>query len=233
MTRKILNDYKKVGNKLISPINQISNIKKTSWEDNILPELIWIALLIQTNGYNRNTSQIIEQIADFARINFPNDKILTCSDFIILDAEMKYKLLKIFPATDIHILDIAFRNFTYYFPDFPLSSFTNKKNTSEFTYSLEPIKNLMREFIDKYSKLSTQVLSMAVYLLSLQGKLLFTSGKLVPNIESVKDYPDTDESRNTAASLRAMSFMLVHSENKINNWNNDFWMRSCSLDACE
>lgn len=37
MTQKILNDYKKVGNKLISPINQILNIKKTSWEDNILP----------------------------------------------------------------------------------------------------------------------------------------------------------------------------------------------------
>lgn len=66
MTQKILNDYKKVGNKLISPMNQILNIKKTSWEDNILPELIWIALLIQTNGHNRGTSEIIEQIADFA-----------------------------------------------------------------------------------------------------------------------------------------------------------------------
>ena len=233
MTQKILNNYKKVGNKLISPMNQILNIKKTSWEDNILPELIWIALLIQTNGHNRGTSEIIEQIADFARINFPNNKILTCSDFSILDSQMKQKFLTIFSSEDLHIIDNAFRNFTYYFPDFPLSFLINKNNTSEFTYSLEPIKNLMREFIDKYSKLSTQVLAMAVYLLSLQGKLLFASGKLVPNIESVKDYPDTEESRYTAASLRAMSFTLVHSEDKINNWSNDFWIRSCSLDECE
>ena len=146
---------------------------------------------------------------------------------------MKQKFLTIFSSEDLHIIDNAFRNFTYYFPDFPLSFLINKNNTSEFTYSLEPIKNLMREFIDKYSKLSTQVLAMAVYLLSLQGKLLFASGKLVPNIECVKDYPDTEESRYTAASLRAMSFTLVHSEDKINNWSNDFWIRSCSLDECE
>lgn len=233
MTQKILNDYKKVGNKLISPINQILNIKKTSWEDNILPELIWIALLIKANGHNRNTSQIIEKFADFIQKNFQNGRILTCSDFSILDSQIKQKFLAIFSSDDIYVIDNAFRNFTYYFPYFLLSFLINKNNTSEFTYSLEPIKNLMREFVDKYSKLSTQVLAVAVYLLSLQGKLLFASGKLVPNIESVKDYPDTEESRNTAASLRAMSFMLVHSEDKINNWSNDFWIRSCSLDECE
>lgn len=233
MTQKILNDYKKVGNKLISPINQMLNIKKTSWEDNILPELIWLALLIQANGYNRNTAHIVEKFADFIRINFPNDKILTCSDFSILDYQMKQKILAIFSSDEIYVINNAFRNFTYYFPDFPLSFFLDKEDNSKFIYSLEPIKNLMREFIDKYSKLSTQVLSMAVYLLSLQGKLLFATGKLVPNIESVKDYPDTEEARKTAASLRAMSFMLVHSEDKINNWSNDFWIRSCSLDECE
>lgn len=233
MTQKILNDYKKVGNKLISPINQILNIKKTSWEDNILPELIWIALLIQANGHNRNTSHIIEKFADVIQKDFPNDKIITCSDFSILDHQTKQKFLSIFSSDDIYVIDNAFRNFTYYFPDFPLSFFINQKDTSKFTHSLEPIKNLMREFIDKYSKLSTQVLSMAVYLLSLQGKLLFSSEKLVPNIESVKDYPDTEEARKTAASLRATSFMLVHSENKINNWSNDFWIRSCDLDECE
>ena len=44
MTQKILNDYKKVGNKLISPINQILNIKKTSWEDNISAHNSWTHL---------------------------------------------------------------------------------------------------------------------------------------------------------------------------------------------
>ena len=232
MAKKILTDYKKIKNTLISPMNQIANIKRTNWEDNIMPELIWIALLIKNNGFSRATAEIIEKMSKFIQENFATQKILSCSDFYHMDIEMKKNFLEIFSPTDIQILTLSFENFVYFFPDFPLSFLVQKEIGKEYNHSLIPIKELMHEFIDKRSVLSTQVLAMAIYSLSLQGKLYF-GANLAPNLEAIRDYPNTDESRQSAASLRSMSFILVFNEDKQKNWCDIFWDRSCKLDECE
>lgn len=232
MAKKILSGYKKVKNTLISPMNQITNIEKINWEDSGMPEFIWIALLIKNIGFSRKTTEIIEKISKFIQIQFPKKKILTCSDFYCINQDIKQHFLESLSTEDIQSLTLSFENFVYFFPDFPLSFLVQKESDFEYNHSLIPIKELMREFIDKRSVLSTQVLAMAVYCLSLQGKLYF--GKdLAPNLEAIRDYPNTDEARKSAASLRAMSFMLVFNEDKQTNWCDNFWDRSCTLDECK
>ncbi len=232
MTKKILTDYKKVKNTLITPMNQMANIEKTSWEDSIMPEFIWIALLIKNIGFSKKTVEIIEKISDFIRANFSNKRVLTCSDFYQVDSYIKQSFTEIFSTEDIQKLTLSFGSFVYFFPDFPLSFLIPKESVQEYDHSLISIKELMREFIDKRSILSTQVLAMAVYCLSLQGKLYFGKN-LAPNLDAIRDYPNTEESRKSAASLRAMSFMLVSNEDKQKNWCDEFWDRSCKLDECE
>lgn len=232
MAKKILNDYKKVKNTLISPMNQIVNIEKTDWEDNVMPELIWIALLIKSNGFSGKTARIIEKMSEFIQVKFTTQKILTCSDFCSMDSNIKQSFLEIFSTEDIQRLTSSFENFVYFFPDFPLSFLVQREIGKEYNHSLISIKELMYEFIDKRSVLSTQVLAMAIYCLSLQGKLYFGEN-LAPNLDAIRDYPNTDEARKSAASLRAMSFMLVFNEDKQKDWCDIFWDRSCRLDECE
>jgi len=69
--KKILEDHKKISNKLVAPFNyKVSGLHEVSWVKTIIPELLWIALLIKHCGDKEGTevalevSQLATEISD-------------------------------------------------------------------------------------------------------------------------------------------------------------------------
>ena len=48
--RRVLRDYRQEGKRFIPPFLQHMRLKESRWTDDRVPELVWIALLIETFG---------------------------------------------------------------------------------------------------------------------------------------------------------------------------------------
>jgi hypothetical protein len=90
---KILNDHKKIGKTLIPPMRQyLGEQGLVSWVDRILPELIWLAVIIENLGVNRGV-EIAAKIAKLANQILPDEYFAFVSSFDLLSNEQKEKLV--------------------------------------------------------------------------------------------------------------------------------------------
>lgn len=95
-TNKILRDHKKVGQRLISPLNQFmgSKLNEVSWSNRTLPELLWIGLIQRNLGPGPGVKLIIS-IGRAARSVHPGPEhrlFATISNFSILTEPQKDQL---------------------------------------------------------------------------------------------------------------------------------------------
>ena len=58
---RVLEGHKKVGSRFIPPMKQIPNMKSTSFVNQMLPELIWIGLINDNEGYVSG-ARLVEKI---------------------------------------------------------------------------------------------------------------------------------------------------------------------------
>src|SRR5260370_8298289 len=92
-TNKILRDHKKVGQRLITPLNQYmgSKLNEVSWSNRTLPELVWIGLIQRRLGPGPGV-KLITSIGRAARAIHPGPEhrlFATISNFSILSEPQK------------------------------------------------------------------------------------------------------------------------------------------------
>ena len=52
--REVLGDHKRIGKRFIPPfLYQLGSLSEISWVNEIMPEILWIGLLIEHFGYQR------------------------------------------------------------------------------------------------------------------------------------------------------------------------------------
>ena len=51
--KKILDGHKKVGNKFIPPAKHLINLSEMTWTEDLLPELIWLGVLVRKLGLRK------------------------------------------------------------------------------------------------------------------------------------------------------------------------------------
>ena len=84
---RIFRDHKKIGKTLVPPMRQYLGEQSTvSWVDQILPELIWLAIIIESLGVERGV-EVGANIAKSANTIIPEEYFAFASSFDLLNKE--------------------------------------------------------------------------------------------------------------------------------------------------
>ena len=241
MTKKkdFLEGHKKVGKKLIPPMLQLPNMVMTSFRDEGLPDLIWLAPFF----LRVNDDVAVQQIMEF---------LVTCNDtlnhheapslaflsnFNKLSNIQKQSLIDGLATKPILslILD-KIKHHNCLFHDYPLKFlFAGLNQEIEREQCITFLEEDVDALLDRNSQIATKIHVTTIVSMMVTGKMFITSEIDIPNFNSIFTDPDSEEAKRAASFARAnlnagIGFSSV--EATTNTWPNSFWKQSFSFSGC-
>lgn len=242
--KPVLDDHKRKGKKLLPPI--LASIGDTyspySFIREIVPELIWISLLIQEFGFRKGIELSVKlaQLADkYASIE-PKPLFSRLSSYSKLSQEENRSILAELSADEIDRLTRGLSLLSCLFPENPLQLFccdnielTEKQN--------DELSQLLEKLYDKNDVLTVRTLSIAMYIGIATERVKFTKemfDKTITDFEVIHEYPHTEESKMAASSFRASAPMLLGSiprtetDDEHDKLLEEFWEKVAGFGPC-
>jgi hypothetical protein len=241
-TNKILRDHKKVGQRLITPLNQFmaSKLNEVSWSNRTLPELLWIGLMQRHLGPGPGV-KLITSIGRAARAIHPGPEhrlFATISNFSIL-AEPQKRQLKadLERSGELGIIQDCLDPLVSWYPDCPLNLFFSQAHAAPTDDKLQYLKRLVSSLLsDRTDREPTLVKATAVWLGFDADFIKVQQGSIISQFPEVERYPETEISRKVAAAIGAMVNMLFAADTQYlmeSPWPEYFWNRGIEIDNCE
>jgi hypothetical protein len=233
--KKVLQDYKKVGTIFVSPMaHQIGPWEFVNWFSQILPELVWWDVL--SDGISRSfASTVAEEICNYFR---PKENWKCWWSFIsdygqLSEADIRDLKDHLRNANILDRLTKGMGDFLNLYPACPLSRFLDEPPTGILDADyLEYFEYRMTSLESKRSRNSVLIQAQAIYMGFILGKFHVQAGMALADFPEVKNYPETDRSKQVGASICAAVNMLAgtmlpkYSENR---WVQYFWQRNLEL----
>jgi hypothetical protein len=235
---RVLHNHKRVGNRFIPPfLYKIGPLTEISWIDELLPELVWIGLIINRYGYHKGVD-IALQLSKAAKSIHKTEIcefFAWLSTFNRLTAEEWISLEIMLSELGVlsNILQALNPLFALY-PGCPLSPLAGG-NISPTESALSDIKAVVQEMYPRRELLATRVQSTAIYFSLVADCLKVAPGISLANFPEVEKYPNTEESRAIASTIRATlnTFYGIERDHFPSQWPITFWNRGFELDKCE
>jgi hypothetical protein len=237
----VLSDHKKIGKRFVPPfIAAIGNLSEVSWVDQIIPQLIWIARLIDTFGFKKGVdhSLAIARIAKESADKEKTDWFGWLSSFSNLSEQQKSFIIEKLTAEGIlDEISSAFSSFVTFYPAFPLlflTTITPKDLGNDTVAELEEIKQTLLNLYDRRSVFAMRVQATVIYLAFVNDFLKVAKGLALADFPEIENYPNTERSKEVAASIRATinSFAGLVEDAGFNSWSNYFWNRGLEIEPC-
>jgi len=214
-------------------------MSEASWKERTLPELLWIGLLFHYCGVQEGV-ELSLAVAEEAE-KFRKEGEATCfafsSPYGSLSSDEKSEILeRLHDAGKQSKLAEALSPLARLYPEFPLSFLCEPK--SDIADQEEYDREFMRSFIDplyrKRDRLPVLMQAQVVYIMGSLGRLVVQKGSALGNLNSLSDYPDTEESKVVGATVCATcnSFIGLGAESAAFDWPKYFWERNFSEDDC-
>jgi hypothetical protein len=238
-SRRILSDHKKIGKWLIPPFMQIPNLSETSWVRYMLPEVIWLGLLIRQHGYLKG-AELGLQLA-LTALNTcdsdDNDWFVPISTFSKLTKCQKDKFIAdLQSSNDLEIYKNAFIPLAIYYPECPLNFIFQGDIPKADNNTLRNFKSLLIDLYDRRSKCAMLVQGSATYIALGSGILIIyaKNSELYKLPTNLCDYPDSDSSRRVGSEIRATlnAFLGETKRNVGLDWSSYFWNRGLEIEYC-
>ena len=236
MAKQILKGYQRKGKKFIAPWNQYHDIQDVSWHTNLIPELLWVALINENYG-EKDGAEISNSLSlltqnTVKKFSKPNETFVFMNYFFLLNAEEKEEIFQNLGTTNLYLIQKAIEPLVSLYPKCPLkflykSPMKIKKDKKNFTII---IKNVLEKLGDRRNRFSMLVQSNVVYMYFIVGKLFAFKGSELENLREMKFYPDTDLSQKVGSSIRATLNSFAGFEEKNSDWRKYFWSRSLQLE---
>lgn len=238
MKKRILTDHKKIGKILKPPLTTLNINSDLSWIDSLIPEVIWISLLLDCYGLSVGTEISIEIVKTVTKYEQSDFRILAfLSAYETLPDNTKRSIKdEIKKAGLLEQIQHCYKSFAWFYPMFPLSFLLNKKTLKkdlDVDY-LEHFKAVLTELVDKRSQLSTFTIATVVYSQATLGRIVITKDSPLLKFPEIQDYPQTEISRIMASSARALinGVYGMYMEDKNTSWPTNFWNRGIELEKC-
>ena len=232
---RVLQGYRQEGKRFIPPFIQHVPVRESSWIDDRVPELIWIALLIRMFGLKEGVS-IALSIAKATAKCAPTamKAFASASDYVELSDEQRRSirsvlaeegmLKKVGRGLEALIHNYADCPFAFLSPD----GYQNGPLGS----TLENVREAIASISDRESQLSTYSQATVAYIFLVNGRLTVAPHVSLANLPAIEDYPSTEESLRVAAAVRSAVTHLI-SHDGPSKWPNSFWNQGRFLSACE
>ena len=242
MRSRVLLDHRLEGKTLVTPFNQQEfPLQEVSWKDDITPQVLWIALLHEFNGYPRG-QEIALLLSRAARLltdtNTPN-AYYASSEYESISTEGWEEVRRNLRAYGcLNRVTTALS---------PLESFCQKTPFSELLrdgprmatgVAEKIIKSTVRRLsLRRDSWESTMVQYTVAKIAFASNKVKVSDGLTLAYPDAVDEYPLTEESVTIAANLRALVTMMFRSELNPHvsseTWVRQFWHHCLSSTPCE
>ena len=234
--RRVLQDYRQQGKRFIPPMLQHFPIKETSWIDDRLPELVWIALLLQIYGQPEGT-KIAVGIAEAAAKCSGADRLVFAfaSDFGHPSSEQKKSTAEELRRCDLlEQAGLGLVALSENYSTFPMAflSDTLSPSRSYRGTTLRDLRALLEEMYDRHTLLSILVQAAAVEIAFKNNRLQVPPNSRLANMSTLGEYPHTAESQETAYAVVATVSGLL-SQVDGDRWPTEFWNRGRALEPCE
>ncbi len=242
----ILADHKRDRKKLIPPLLAMmgENFSPYSWARQIVPEVLWIALLHQSLGLRKAVPFVLRIISEADRLCSAEPKPLfsKASSFGSLTDEQKENLVAhISKDTDWEIAIDALSPLFLLTPISPLNFLKPDKKQQTKELATDIMHDLLPKMYNRGSRDSVLCMATSICAAARQGKFVIASDladKLGKDLIAVEDYPNTEASKLAASSLRAMAPMLLMSregegQDRLYDWLEQFWEQVGSFGNCE
>ena len=204
--------------------------------DDRVPELVWIALLIETFGLEEGVAVAASVAKAAAKCDQTAQRAFgATSDYAELTDENKRCVRS---ALNAHgMLDKARRGLaalTYHYSEFPLAFLaeTEEAREDDSGSTLDGLKAVIDNINDRESSAAIFAQAAVVYIFFINGRLKVPHSSVLANFPAVEDYPMTDESRRIAAAVRSLVTRLL-TQDIPSDWRNSFWNQGRSLGPCE
>ncbi|MFC2026411.1 DUF5677 domain-containing protein [Chloroflexota bacterium] len=230
---RILSDHKKVGKTLVPPMRDYLGEQGTvSWEDRILPELIWLAVIIERLGVKRGV-EVGVRIAKLANGILSDEYFAFVSSFDLLSTAQKQNLLQL--LKDENYFDELSKSLSpllQLYPECPLKFLDSQQEGSIQTQTISDFKRTLSKYYNRRAQPAMIIQSNVVYFAAICGKLHYLSDVQVPNIEAIISDFESEESKHACASVRAtVNGFFGHVSEKISDhWPRYFWNRGIQIE---
>jgi hypothetical protein len=199
-----------------------------------VPEIAWIAIMLKELGPHKS-ARVVELICNNLKSHQPSSRqnYLFASHIGSLPSTVRRNISNdLLKPGYLNSLKSALGPFINLYPDCPLTKIKMKQKEPTDSNYLHQFKPLLQELTDKRSFTSTIVLSLLIYGGMGSGAIKIAPG-MFDNIEDVLRYPNTESSKNIAATLRAIATMIIgesQSRPESLQWCNYFWQRGFELE---
>jgi hypothetical protein len=228
---KILKGHKKIG---ATFTNFPDMLTETSYVEETLPELIWIAVLNDSLG-EETTARILEIIAEAIPEKEEQTWFVFSSrlaklgsaDVILIRERLRIQGL-------LESIQQSLSPFVYLYPAFPVRWF--EVLPSDQPDYLQRYKILLKSLLDKTSRASTLMLANATYGSMIAGDIVFPPTSVMADLNAVLDYPKTERSKIVASSLRSSMLTIIRfavPKGPETNWCHRFWQRGIELEPVD
>ena len=234
---QVLGDHKHIKSKLVTPFNDaFGPMREVSWINTMIPELLWIALVQQAWG-PRCGVEIITAFTRDVRASDPkrNGTIWAAAGkFADLPNGVLSSIVDSRPYRDDLCAPLAPLHAHY--PGHPMRELVSEVTTPPPSCDLGGLKRLVGGLFDRASTSATMVQATATWLAFDADKLKVSAGLALADFPRIEDYPNTDQSKRIAASIRAtLNAMFGEVDHMASgtDWPTAFWNRGLELEACE
>jgi hypothetical protein len=235
----VLKDHKRTGKLFRPPLTQVGPLSEVRWVVDMLPEFIWIGLLQDRFGLQEgiHLAQSLALRASKAMLQKPKPWFAAMSAFKVLTNDESDSLLSALGQdSSLDKIKEGLGPILEFYPSSPIRFLESTQGEPRYSgLTLAAFKHFLSELFDKRARPATLVQATAVYIGFVTDQLKIMKGVTsFDNFEAIADYPDTEESRQVGASVRATCLSLLPAlmEAYSTDWPVCFWNRGLELEPC-
>jgi len=230
---KLLQGHKQIGKRFVTPMNQLPNFRSARYVDDMLPELIWVALMIDRIDYVPAARQF-ESFCKIAidALDEQRSGFAFASTYGAASDDEKSELVRKLDAAGL-LEDVreSIGPLNRLYPTSPLAFIGMAEAESDDC--LFTMEDCVGRFINKHETPGIVLNGMILTSELITETISFSAEMDLPDFNSVLTDPDSDSAKHAGGFLRAhalSSFGFCELDSK---WARDFWNRNLELYKCD
>lgn len=242
--RPVLGDHAAVKRKLIPPAVRAfgGRLAQYSWTRQLVPEAIWLGLVIDRCGY-QSARSLCRSLVLASRDAFASDTsplFVRMSAYSLLDADAQARVMAALSVADLVELRTSLSPLRQISATHPLAFLEDDADLEPATADRLP--KILPEFYDRNGRLAVLSLALAYELGLVQGKI-HVADHLIDGLNigfrDIGDFPQTGASKDAAGRFRAAAPMLFMTPGddgegfrEDDSWVGTFWDGIAGFGPC-
>lgn len=239
---QVLRDHQRIRKQFIPPFLATfpGKLGYVRWIDDLLPEVVWIALLLDSLPASRGVEVALRCAQETNRVVAPQKArsfAFISEYYAVTTAHTREILQGLSNSSVLDDLRSSLMPLVSLYGECPLGFLFDERARIQHRIDLETaterMKRAVRDCHNRRSRPAMLVQATALYLMMATGKMVIRKGMELEKIERILDYPDTEESKGLASLVRAALNACIPNEEGARGWCSCFWRHGYDISVCE